>query len=95
MAATYKAIADAFARVVICEAYCDRWITDSDFVLIACEYDPASDAAIAFDVVMFKKALKAERSGWMRGRYRASFSEVFPGVSINHRFAQKYHFKGV
>jgi hypothetical protein len=25
----------------------------------------------------------------------ASFSEVFPGISIKHRFAQKYHFKGV
>jgi hypothetical protein len=86
MASIYKAIADAFAQVVICEAYCDRWITDSDFVrIIACEYDLASDAAIAFDVVMFNKALKAERSGLLRGRYRASFSEVCTEVSLQGR----------
>jgi hypothetical protein len=59
MAARYKAIADAFARVVVSTSYRDKWITDHDFVrIIACEYDLAIDDAIKFDVVMLNRALK-------------------------------------
>jgi hypothetical protein len=61
MEARNKAIADAFARVAICSLYCDRWITDYDFVrIIACEHDLVSDDTIAFDVVLLNKALKAD-----------------------------------
>jgi hypothetical protein len=59
MAARYKAIADAFARVVVSTSYRDKWITDHDFVrIIACEYDLAIDDTIKFDVVMLNRALK-------------------------------------
>jgi hypothetical protein len=41
--------------------YCDRWITDYDFVrIIACEHDLASYDTIAFDVVLLNKALKVD-----------------------------------
>jgi hypothetical protein len=61
MEARNKAIADAFARVVICAVYCDRWITDYDFVrIIAHEHDLASDDTITFDEVMLNKALKLD-----------------------------------
>jgi hypothetical protein len=62
MAARDKAIADAFARVVVCASYCDRWITDKDFVrIIACEHDLlASDDTLAFDVLMLNKALRVD-----------------------------------
>jgi hypothetical protein len=48
--------------VVVCVSYCDRWITDSEFVrIIACEDDlPASADTIAFDVVMLNKALRVD-----------------------------------
>jgi hypothetical protein len=61
MAARKKAIADAFARVVICAVYCDRRITDYDVVrIIAREHDLASDDTITFDKVMLNKALKLD-----------------------------------
>jgi hypothetical protein len=61
MEARNKAIADAFARLAICASYCDRWITDYDFVrIIACEHDLVSDDTIASDVVLLNKALEAD-----------------------------------
>jgi hypothetical protein len=61
MEARNKAVADAFARVAICALYCDRWITDYDFVrIIACEHDLASDDTITFDVNLLNKALKVD-----------------------------------
>ena len=62
MAARDKAIADAFARVVICASYCDQWITDKDFVwIIACEHELLPfDNTLAFDVLMLNKALRVD-----------------------------------
>jgi hypothetical protein len=48
--------------VVVCASYCDRWITDNDFVRnIACDYDLlACEDNIAFDVFMFNKANRVD-----------------------------------
>jgi hypothetical protein len=64
LAARDKTVADAFARVVVCASYCNRWITDYDFAriiacehVLACEHDLASDDTFVFDVVIVNKAL--------------------------------------
>jgi hypothetical protein len=58
LAARDKAVADAFARVVVCASYCDRWITGYDFAqIITCEHDLASDDTVVFDVGILDKAL--------------------------------------
>ncbi len=58
MTARKKAMADNFVRVAIYASFCDRWITDYNFVrIIVCEHDLSSDDTNTLDVVMLNKAL--------------------------------------